>query len=334
VQIAFLSTRAAKPSFRFRVERMLPCFAERGHGCETFFLPPGIWQRLALYRQLGQYDVVFLQKRLISRPELMMLRHSAQRLVYDLDDAVMYDGDGSDDRRRHARFAAMMRAADLVVCGNQYLADEASRLTDRVTIVPTCIDTEAYHPRLRSSDPGRVTIGWTGSRSTNPYLNDVLPILSKLHGPIAVKFISETVLGIDLSLLGRVPHTFVPWSPEIEITQAATFDIGLMPVPDNRFALGKCGFKALQYMALGIPAVCSPVGVNRDIIHEGVDGFLPRTRDDWFQAIARLIKDPFLRETIGHGGRRRVEEAFSLKLHGPRLVQAVEAARRPLRKSA
>ncbi|HEX4072092.1 MAG TPA: glycosyltransferase family 4 protein, partial [Planctomycetaceae bacterium] len=243
-------------------------------------------------------------------------------------------GDGSEDRRRQSRFAAMMRAADLVVCGNQYLADEASRLTDRVTIVPTCIDTEAYHPRLRISDPGRITIGWTGSRSTNPYLNDVLPILSKLHGPIAVKIISETVSGIDLFQLGHVPQTFVPWSPEIEITQTATFDIGLMPVPHNPFTQGKCGFKALQYMALGIPAVCSPVGVNRDIIHDGVDGFLPRTRDDWFPTIARLIKDPFLRETIGHAGRRRVEEAFSLKLHGPRLVQAVEAARRPLRKSA
>ena len=115
-----------------------------------------------------------------------------------------------------------------------------------------------------------------------------------------------------------MPQTFVPWSPEIEITQAATFDIGLMPVPDNPFTQGKCGFEALQYMALGIPAVCSPVGVNRDIIHDGVDGFLPRTRDDWFQTIARLIKGPFLRETIGHAGRRRVEEAFSLKLHGPR----------------
>ena len=183
----------------------------------------------------------------------MMLRRSVQRLVYDLDDAVMYDGDGSEDRRRQSRFAAMMRAADLVVCGNQYLADEASRLTDRVTIVPTSIDTEAYHPRLRSSESGRVTIGWTGSRSTNPYLNDVLPILSKLHGPIAVKIISETVSGIELFHLGHLPQTFVPWSPEIEITQAATFDIGVMPVPDNPFTQGKCGFKATPIHGTGNP---------------------------------------------------------------------------------
>ena len=234
---------------------------------------------------------------------------------------------GAEDRSGQARFAAMMRVADLVVCGNQYLADEASRWTNRVTIVPTCIDVDAYHPRLRHNNANYITIGWTGSRSTNRYLNEILPILAKIHAPIAVKVISETMAEIDFSVLGNLPRTFVPWSPETEIVETATFDIGVMPVPENRFTQGKCGFKALQYMALGIPAVCSPVGVNRDIIHDGADGFLPRSRDDWFQTIARLAKDRFLRETIGHAGRRRVEGAFSTAIHGPHLVKAVEKAR-------
>ena len=334
MHIAFLSTRAAKPSFRFRVERMLPFFASAGHRCDTMFLASNVWQRLSLYRKLSRYDAVFLQKRLLSRPELVFLRRNARTLVYDLDDAIMYHGTGAEDRRGQARFAAMMRVADLVVCGNQYLADEASRWTSRVTIVPTCIDIDAYHPRLRHNDPNHITIGWTGSRSTNPYLNEILPLLPKIHAPIAVKVMSETMAEIDFSVLGNLPRTFVPWSPETEIVEAATFDIGVMPMPENRFTQGKCGFKALQYMALGIPAVCSPVGVNRDIIHDGLDGFLPRSRDDWFQTIVRLAKDRFLRETIGHAGRRRVEQAFSLALHGPRLVQAIEKAQRALRKSA
>jgi glycosyltransferase involved in cell wall biosynthesis len=334
MHIAFLSTRAAKPSFRFRVERMLPFFANAGHRCETMFLASNVWRRLALYRKLSRYDAVFLQKRLLSRPELMFLRRNARTLVYDIDDAIMYHGTGAEDRRGQSRFAAMMRAADLVVCGNQYLADDALRLTNRVTIVPTCIDINAYHPRLRHNDPNHITIGWTGSRSTNPYLNEILPLLPKIHAPIAVKVISETMAEIDFSVLGNLPRTFVPWSPATEIVETATFDIGVMPVPENRFTQGKCGFKALQYMALGIPAVCSPVGANRDIIHDEVDGFLPRGRDDWFQTIVRLAKDPFLRETIGHAGRRRVEQAFSLAFHGPRLVQAIEQAQRALRKSA
>ncbi len=334
MQIAFLSTRETKPSYRFRVERMLPFFAARGHHCEALFLHSNFAGRFSLYRKLRRYDVVFLQKRLLSRPELMLLRRSVRTLVYDLDDAVMYESDGGEDRRRQSRFIAMMRAADLVVCGNQYLADEASRETDRVVIVPTCVDTNAYHPHLRHNNPDQITIGWTGSRSTNPYLNEILPILPKLHAPIAVKIISETLVDIDLSVLGALPRTFIPWSPANEISEVATFDVGVMPVPENRFTQGKCGFKALQYMALGVPAVCSPVGVNRDIIHDGLDGFLPRTRDEWFQTISRLVKDSFLRETIGHAGRRRVEEAYSLADHGPRLVRAVETAKRPLRKSA
>jgi glycosyltransferase involved in cell wall biosynthesis len=108
----------------------------------------------------------------------------------------------------------------------------------------------------------------------------------------------------------------------------------LMPLPDNRWTQGKCGFKALQYLSLGIPAVCSPVGVNRDIIHDGVDGFFAERLPDWFPAVARLLKDSFLRETSGRAGRRRVEEAFSLATHGPRLVQAIEQAGKPLRKTA
>ena len=334
MHIAFLATRAAKPSYRFRVQQMLPYFAARGHACDTFFLGSSFWSRLALYRKLGSYDVVFLQKRLLARPELSVLCRAARTLVYDVDDAVMYEQNGAEDARRQRRFAAMMGAADLVISGNQFLADEASRLTDRVTIVPTAIDTEAFHPRLRPAQASRVTVGWTGSRSTNPYLNEVLALLPKLHGPIEVKIISETLVGLDVWRLGHVPHTFVPWSPANEIAEAATFDIGVMPLPDNRFTHGKCGFKALQYMALGIPAVTSPVGVNRDIIHDGIDGFLARTGGEWFQLIARLVKDRFLRERVGHAGRRRVEAAFSLAQQGPRLVEAVESARRALRRSA
>src|SRR5580704_3126706 len=334
MKIAFLITRPSKPSYRFRIEQMLPYFTARRHQCDTFFLPTNAWRRLLMYRKLGPYDAVVLQKRLLSRMELFLLRSRARRLVYDVDDAVMYTSEGEDHSRRRGRFATTVRTADLVVCGNQFLADEASRDTDRILVVPTCINTETYRPGLRTEHGQTLTIGWTGSRSTNGYLNDIFPPLAQLHGPAQLKIISDTAAGFDFFRLAHVPSTFVTWTPKTEIAEAATLDIGLMPLPDNRWTQGKCGFKALQYMALGIPAVCSPVGVNRDIIHDGLDGFLPRTREEWFQIIARLLKDPFLRETVGHAGRRRVEQAFSLATHGPRLVRAVENIRRPLRKSA
>jgi glycosyltransferase involved in cell wall biosynthesis len=334
MKIAFLATRPSKPSYRFRIEQMLPYFAARRHECNTFFLPANPWRRLLLYRKLGPYDVVVLQKRLLSRVELFALRSMARRLVYDVDDAVMYDSQGDEHRRRRGRFTATVLAADLVVCGNRFLAEETSRDTDRILVVPTCINTDAYRPGLRTDRSQGMTIGWTGSRSTNAYLNDILPMLSQLHPPVQLKIISDTVGGFEFSRLGHVTSVFVPWTPKIEILEAATFDVGLMPLPDNRWTQGKCGFKALQYMALGIPAVCSPVGVNRDIIHDGVDGIFAATQQDWFPVVARLLKDSFLREAIGRAGRRRVEEAFSLAAHGPRLVRAVEKAASPIRKSA
>jgi glycosyltransferase involved in cell wall biosynthesis len=289
---------------------------------------------LLIYRKLGPYDAVVLQKRLLSRVELFVLRSRVRRLVYDVDDAVMYSSNGEDHARRRRRFSATVRAVDLVVCGNQFLAEEASRDTDRILVVPTCINTDAYRPGLRAQPGTALTIGWTGSRSTNAYLNDIFHPLSQLHGPAQLKIISDTTVGFDFFRLLHVPHVFVPWAPKTEILEAATFDIGLMPLPDNRWTQGKCGFKALQYMALGIPAVCSPVGVNRDIIHDGVDGMFAPTLQDWFPVVARLSKDAFLRETIGRAGRRRVEEAFSLATHGPRFVRAVEKVSGPLRKSA
>jgi glycosyltransferase involved in cell wall biosynthesis len=333
MKIAFLTTRPSKPSYRFRIEQMVPYFAARLHQCDTFFLPTNAWGRLLLYRKLAPYDAVVLQKRLVSRVELFVLRSVARRLIYDVDDAVMYASNG-DDHPRRRRFAAIVKAADLVVCGNQFLADEASRETDRILVVPTCINTDVYRPGLKIGDSRTLTVGWTGSRSTNSYLNEIFHALCQMHGPVEIKIISDTADGFDFSRLGRVPHVFVPWSPKTEILEAATFDLGLMPLPENRWTQGKCGFKALQYMALGIPAVCSPVGVNRDIIHDGVDGLFAATLQDWFPVISRLLKDSFLREAIGRAGRRRIEEAFSLATHGPRFVRAIEKTEGTMRKSA
>jgi glycosyltransferase involved in cell wall biosynthesis len=347
MKILFLSTRRAKPSFRFRVEQILPFFAQRGHSCDVVFLPGSAWKRLQCYRLLRNYDAVFLQKRLLSRAELSLIRRCVRRLIYDVDDAVMYNAQGETDSRRQTRFQAVARSADLVICGNQYLADIASQHSDRVLLVPTSIDTETFHPRLRAQQNAPndlvvdlpqhnalVTVGWTGSSSTNRFLNDVFPVLSKLAGRIHVKFISDSTRDLDLDALAGVPYTFVPWSTEIEVSETATFDIGLMPLPDNPWTRGKCGFKALQYLALGIPAVCSPVGVNREIIRHGHHGFLADSPESWSEILAALVEDPQQRERIGQAGRRRVEEAYALNTQGPRIVEAVERLLTAGRRSA
>ena len=220
----------------------------------------------------------------------------------------------------------MMRTADHVICGNKYLADFAGEHTARVNVIPTCIHTETFHPRLRPmpTAPKKFTIGWTGSTSTNRYLNELFPVLAKFHGRAELKFLSDSENGLDYTALNGLPVTFVPWSPEVEVRETATFDVGLMPLPDDPWTRGKCGFKALQYMGLGIPAVCSPVGVNCEIVTHGETGVLARTPADWEAGLRRLMENPGLREHLGKAGRQTVEARYSVKTQAPRLVATVE----------
>lgn len=331
MNILFLSTRQAKPSFRFRVEQILPDFRQRGCETEVAFLPHRMLDRLRLYRTFREFDAVFVQKRTFSRFELHVIRRCAQRLIYDVDDAVMFDNQGRRRGRRFARYRAIVRAADLVICGNRYLAEQTRAAGVEPVVIPTAIDTDAFHPRLRSSIGDRtdtVTIGWTGSRSTNRYLNDVFPVLARVREQVGdrlrLKFISDAMDDLDFDALGGVSHQHVTWSPAVEVNEAATFDVGLMPLPDDPWSRGKCGFKALQYMALGVPAVCSPVGVNCEIVAPGRNGFLPADRDEWFQTLFKLIDNRELRNRVGAAGRKRVEEQYALKVVGPQIVDAVE----------
>lgn len=327
----FLATRANRPSHRFRVEQILPFWTAAGHQADVQILARSAFRRMLAYRQWKKYDLVFIQQRTFSAIELFWLRRHVPRLVYDVDDAVMFRPDGRDDRRRWQRFEQMVRASDAIICGNSYLAELCRRWTSSVSVVPTAIDTDRFHPRLRrgSSSDGPVIIGWTGSRATVGYLNAILPAIRRLpKDRVKLKLISDTLDGLDLSLLGAIPHDFVKWTPANEAAETASFDIGLMPVPDSRFTQGKCGCKALQYMALGQPAVVSPVGVNCEIVDHGQNGFLATTVSEWKLALQRLVNDPELRERIGSNGRRTVETRYSLAIQGQRVVDQLEQVRR------
>ena len=327
LKLLFLSTRAGRPSYRYRVDQMLPHFADAGHHCDVRFFPKNIFSRLLMYRELSNYDIVFIQKRLIAPVELTLLRRWSKRLIFDVDDAIMFDGKGLPDAHRMRRFGAMMRAADLVICGNGYLAAQAARFGGRTLIVPTAIDTERFQPRCADTNSAaRLVIGWTGSRSTTRYLNTVFPILGRLRGNVELKIISDATDDLNFAHLGRLQHRFVPWSAESEVAETAEFDVGLMPLPDDNMTQGKCGCKALQYMALSIPAVCSPVGVNCDIIQHGTNGFLPKSPDEWQTVLQCLIDNPALRTVVGRTGRQTAQARYSLNNIASQLVSAVERA--------
>jgi glycosyltransferase involved in cell wall biosynthesis len=193
------------------------------------------------------------------------------------------------------------------------LADYALQFSDQVRINPTTIDCENMHnPALfgRKKKSGNVVIGWTGSHSTLKYLRLLEPVLQRLENQfdqVSFLVIADQPPQLRLSRLD-----FIKWNSDTEIEDLLKMDIGIMPLPDDEWSKGKCGFKALQYMALEIPSVISPVGVNTEIISEGVEGFLCSTDDEWLLALNKLIQEPTLRETMGKRGRKKIIDSYSV----------------------
>jgi len=213
----------------------------------------------------------------------------------------------------------VMAAATLVIAGNGYLAERARAAgAAAVEILPTVIDLERY-PVRRQRSPGPLIIGWIGSPSTQRYLHEI-------SGPLAT-FCAESharVVAIgpraDFSIPG-VPLEVVPWSEGGEVRAIQQFDIGLMPLPDSPFERGKCGFKLIQYMGCGLPMIASPVGVNREIVEDGVTGALGLDQDQWLSALRTLGGSDQLRARMGDAGRARVEARYSLQVTAPRLIE-------------
>lgn len=335
---AFLTTRLDRPSHRFRSAQFFPEFTQRGHRCTEFALPKSRFLRWRLFRQLSAFDAVCLQQRLLSRVEFGVLRRSVDCLIYDVDDAVMFDPRGVRAGRRAARFERTVRGVDLVICGNHYLLDQLPAGHPPACVLPTAVDTRRFRPRADGGSKHTFVVGWTGSRGTNRYLNRVLPILAELPPPAEVRIISDTLDGLQLDCLRDVPWRFEPWSAESEVEHTSEFDVGLMPLPDDVWTRGKCGCKALQYMALGIPAVCSPVGVNCDIIQHGQTGYLPKTDEDWLHGLRHLMCHPDEAAQVGAAGRCVAEQRYCVRHVGRQLVElferAVTAKERPCAASA
>jgi glycosyltransferase involved in cell wall biosynthesis len=214
----------------------------------------------------------------------------------------------------------MLRECAHVIAGNRALAEHAKQFNSRVSIIPTVVDLERYTYRPPPAMSDRLTIGWMGSRSTSPYLLDIeaaLRRLSEVHpGKIRFRFYGHPQRRLELSNSISLPFSLVS-----EIEDLRTIDIGIMPVPDNDWTRGKCAFKAIQYMALGIPMVTSPVGMATEVVQHDVNGLWARTSEEWFEALNRLICNVELRRRFAEEGRKTVAARYSLQVWAPRLVE-------------
>ena len=337
------------PGQRYRIEQWAPLM--RKEGVEVDLLPflddatldvlyerghfvtkgagvvGGYARRLRQLAKLQDYDVAYVFREAAFLPPTFLEKAIARRMafVYDFDDAIYLPATSAANAslrflKSASKASTLCRLAAHVTVGNSHLANYAKLHARAVTTIPSTIDTTSYVPGPRRTSAVPV-IGWTGSATTLPYLEEILPALRTLCSSFDFEL---RVIGGRLSD-GGLRVTCVPWSADSEVEDLRAIDIGLMPLPDDEWTRGKCGMKALQYMGLAIPAVVSPVGANAEIIRDGHNGFHARTHEDWVARLASLIRDPFLRMRLGAAGRETVEKEYSAAVHAPRLAGILRA---------
>ena len=332
------------PSQRFRFEQYLPLLSNNSHSFEVqsfltgenwkvfyskgralqkcLILLIGFLKRINTLFILRKFDLIFIHRETtpIGPPifEWIIAKIFQKKIIYDFDDSIWLTDKTNESRlekllRWRNKVGSICKWSTKVSCGNSYLSEYARGFNKNVVLNPTTIDTEKLHdpegtPVKRRDD--NITIGWTGSHSTLKYLHLLEPVLLKLETTFAhVRFLVIADRNPELSLQ-RVD--FLKWSRETEADDLRQMDIGVMPLPDDEWAKGKCGFKALQYMSMEIPCVVSSVGVNTTIVEHGVTGFLAKTEADWQDCITSLIENKLLRKQIGKAGRKKVIDHYSV----------------------
>jgi len=318
--------------YRYRIEPFAWALADRGLELEVASLACSVPARVAQLLRARRASVVILQRKLLPLWQLWLLRRRASRLIYDVDDALFqrdsYSRKDPESWMRLIRFWATIQAADAVSVGNGFLQERTASYieSDRVHVMPTCVDPSLYGLASHRRRGSRARLVWIGQRST-------LPSLDRAQAHLAAAATARPGLSLRI-ICDRAPRLsgirIKPrrWSIATESAELAEGDIGINWLPDDQWSRGKCGLKVLQYMAAGLPVVANPVGMNREMVAHGRTGFLASTPAEWARAIGRLADDPALRRRMGEAGRRRVERQFSVDRWAPRFAQLVEQVAR------
>ena len=287
-------------------------------------------RRAALLSKLTNYDVIYLHREAaLLGPAVFerLIHRSGVPIVFDFDDAIFLSYKSpSNGYLSYLKFAGKTktncRLAAHVMVGNPYLAEYARQFNQNVSIIPTTIDTDKYKPVNIEDASGPVVIGWTGSHSTVQHLDTLRSALAKLAQRESIRL---RVIGTPNYQIEGVEFETIMWRSETEVEDLSAVDIGIMPLPDDNWARGKCGAKALQFMAMGIPTVCSPVGVNTDIIQDNENGLIANSEDEWIEKLSLLIRSRELRARLGKAGRQTIEQRFSAAVQAPRVHEVLES---------
>ena len=345
--LCLLARPIESPGSRFRIFQYLPYFDRAGINCtvssslnkqeymylyntqrtsivkETLiFIKSTIKQILQLFK-IRLYDAILINKETIIWGGPWIEKYIVQRgipVIYDFDDAVWLPTTGIIDMpktikkilKSEKKFDEIIRFATHVIAGNSYLAEHAGVLNKNTCIIPTVVDTDYYMPAEKVKKHNQnIIIGWTGSMSTAPYLKLLNNIWKRLPANCELRIIGGIYVPEGINIKN------IKWQLNTELNELSMFDIGIMPLIDDEWSKGKCGLKAIEYMAMGLPVVASPVGVNSEIIQDGYNGFLAKTEEEWVEKLSLLIENPDIRQRLSIAGRKTVEEKYSVKAWAP-----------------
>lgn len=297
---------------------------------KVFGIIIAFFKRIIDLYKVRNSDLIFIfrESSLVGPPifEWILFNLYRKKIIYDFDDAIWLPNVSEANKRfnwlkNHTKTSKIISYSKLVIAGNAYLAEYAKKYNSNVVIIPTTIDINYHCRNNQKTLKDEVIIGWTGSSTTNRHLKTLLPVINKLklYYKESIRFIMISNIPLE-EASGLID--FIPWNKQSEIDDLLNFDIGIMPLPDDEWTRGKCGFKGLQYMALEIPTVMSPVGVNTQIIQDGENGFLAATDEEWFQKLSLLVESPELREKFGKAGRKTVVEKYSVEANKQKYLDA------------
>jgi len=301
------------PSVRFRVIPYIKAWQKTKLQISYLRIPKTFLKRIPFYLYLPAADIIILQKKLVSSIELKILRQKTKKLCFDFDDAIWTNHPSvlvtpkiqQKNARNQKRLKALVKNVDLVICGNAYLKRAVEQEAKETLILPTPIDTRKYQPKTLFKKKQKLIVGWIGTNTNLYFLEKIMPTILSLQD-IQLKIISNQ---IPMVLPNEV--VYEKWNASQEVKQVCSFDIGLMPLTDDAYTRGKCGFKILQYMACGVVPVASDVGFNREIITHGQDGFLVKNDNEWHHYID-ILKNPHIRSQMALKARQKVLENFDI----------------------
>ena len=322
MKLFILTNTPDRASFRQRIGVYLDAFRESGIDCEVARLPGGISARRRLFRRASDFAGVLLHKKKLNVIDAFWLRRYARKIIYNFDDAIMYS-DRHPERNSRSHFRPWQRTvkiADMIITGNSYLAENARRFNSNVVILPIGLRVSDYQVLRPAKSDNKIRLVWIGSKSTLSYLAQIRPALEEVGARfdnVVLRIVCDEFLDLKNMEVEKCL-----WSERTRAVDLAACDIGLAPLPANRFTRGKCSFKVLEYASAGLPVVASPVGTNTDHVVDGQTGFLAKDIDEWPDRITRLIENPKLAKSMGEAGLAHAKN-FDACIMGRKLADLI-----------